>query len=282
MKQKINYDLKGDSIVKISENKHICRIIVVATFFAMVAVNALANILPINGEGTGGISDSYPNLFAPAGITFSIWGLIYLLLGAYAIYQTGLFKKQKPGLDKEWIEKTGFLFVLSSVANAVWIFAWHYRMIELSLLLMLVILASLIKINIIIGMEKLSGKEKIFIRLPFSVYFGWITVATIANVTTQLVDWNLNPFGTWEILITVAVLAVGIFIGISTMARNRDIPYGMVIIWAYAGILIKHVSENGFNGEYPAIIIAVVASLVLLAAAMAYILPKTLKRGKNL
>ncbi|MBN2558400.1 MAG: tryptophan-rich sensory protein, partial [Clostridia bacterium] len=171
---------------------------------------------------------------------------------------------------------------LSSVANSVWIFAWHYRIIELSLLLMLVILASLIRINMILSKEALSKKEKIFIRLPFSVYFGWITVATIANVTTQLVDWNLNPSGTWEQVITIVVLAVGIAIGIATMIRNRDIPYGLVLIWAYAGILIKHVSDSGFNGAHPPVMAAVIASLALLAVAAAYTLPKALKQAKSM
>jgi hypothetical protein len=233
----------------------------------MVAVNALANILPINGVGTGEVSDSFANLFAPSGITFSIWGLIYILLAIYVVYQSGMLSKDKTTINSAWLRKTGFLFVLSSMANTIWIFAWHYKIIELSLIMMLVILGSLISISIILKRQRLSNAEYFLVKVPFSVYFGWITVATIANITTQLVDWGWNGFGMSNQVWTIIVLAAGLAIGISTILSNRDWAYGLVLIWAYAGILVKHLSQTGFNGEYTGIIISVVVSLALFAAA---------------
>lgn len=260
------------------DNIKTCKILVVFSFILMVTVNALANILPINGIGTGAVSDSFQNLFTPAGLTFSIWGLIYVLLGIYSVYQLGLLSNNKETMNSEWLRKVGFFFVLSSMANVIWIFAWHYKFIELSLLMMLVLLGSLIKIILILRRQKLTRREYFLIRLPFSVYFGWITVATIANITVQLVDWGWNGFGLAESLITIIVLGVGAAIGISTILSNKDWAYGLVLVWAYSGILLRHLSSAGLNGEYTGIIVTVLISIALFAAS---ILTAVLKKKKH-
>ncbi|PTQ84917.1 hypothetical protein C8U37_10645 [Trichococcus patagoniensis] len=248
------------------------KLTVAVTYLIMIVVNALANILPINGIDTGAVSDSYPNLFAPAGLTFSIWGVIYLLLAGYTLYQYGIFQGDKSTVKTELLRKVGIVFSVSSVVNAAWIFSWHYGMIALSVLLMLVILLSLIYINETIKKEKLDQKEKLFIRLPFSVYYGWITVATIANITALLVDIGWNGFGIPESVWTVLIIIIGLAIGAVTMIRNHDIAYGLVIIWAYAGILIKHMSQDGFAGQYTSIIMTVIACIVLMGVAIGYVL----------
>jgi hypothetical protein len=237
------------------------KIWVALTFVIMVGVNYLANALPINGLNTGAVSDSYKNLFAPAGITFAIWGLIYLLLLLYTVYQFGAFQP-KDSDRSALFEKVGGLFATSSLANAAWIYSWHYKYIILSAVLMAVILVCLIKISGIIYKETLTKREKIFIRLPFSVYFGWITVATIANITVLLVSLKWDGFGYSESLWTMAVLATGMLIGAVTMIRRMDMAYGFVLIWAYSGILLKHLSQSGFAGKYPDIITAVIGCLV--------------------
>lgn len=241
------------------------------TFLIMIAVNALANILPINGITTGQVSDSYPNLFAPAAVTFAIWGVIYLLLAAHTLYQLGLFHEFPDRWGVALLEKVGILFSMSSLANAAWVFAWHYHSIVLSMLLMVVILLCLIAINQILVSERFSTREKIFIRLPFAVYFGWITVATIANATVLLVSLGWNGWGLPESVWAVLIILVGMLIGAATTIRNRDIFYGLVLVWAYTGILIKHQSETGFAGQYPVIIGTVVLCLILLLAAIFYV-----------
>lgn len=246
------------------------KIFTTVTFLVMIVANALANILPLNGINTGAVSDSYPNLFAPAGITFSIWGVIYLLLAGYILYQHGLF--QKSPQHQKLISRISWLFSVSSVANAIWIFAWHYRLIPISMILMLVILLCLIVINQMTYKIKFSLQEKIFIKIPFGVYFGWITIATIANLTTMLVDMDWNGFGISEPIWMMIVLAVGVLIGGATMLKQRNMPYGFVLIWAYAGIWIKHTSETGFNNQYFSIVAATLIGICLFIIAEIYLL----------
>ncbi len=247
------------------------RILVLLSFLVMIIVNVLANTLPINGQTTGQVSDSYPNLFAPAGITFIIWGLIYLLLLIHVLYQFGLFQDHWMASRADLLKEICLYFSISSLANTAWIFSWHYHLIFLSLLLIVVILLCLILINQLIKINRkyLSSKEKFFISLPFSVYFGWITVATIANATTFLVSQNWNGWGIPEYIWAIVIIAVGMVIGSLTMSKNREIPYGLVLIWAYIGILIKHVSASGFANQYPSIIITVIICLVLFSVAEA-------------
>lgn len=213
----------------------------VAIFYvAMVIVNFLANYLPINGVTSGQVSDFYPNLFAPAGITFSIWGLIYLLLGIYTVYQFNCFKKKgKKSLDR-LISKIGFYFIITSLANILWIFSWHYDLIVLSLLWIILILFFLIKIIDTIKKEELSGREKALVFIPFTIYFGWITVAVIANITVFLVSINWNGFGLSDIFWTIVVLIISAIIGLWRMFKDKSPFYGLVFIWAYLGIFIKN------------------------------------------
>lgn len=239
-------------------------------YVAMVFVNFLANGLPINNRSTGAISDAYPNLFAPAGLTFSIWGLIYLLLGGYVIYQF-VRKDQK---TEDLISKINPLFIATSLANILWIFAWHYDYIGISVLLMLALLFLLIKIAEILRKEQFVMQEKIFVRAPFSIYFGWITVATIANITVFFVSIGWNGFGIADYIWTSIILLVGAIIGILRMQRDYNVPYGIVLFWAYLGILLKHVSASGFDGQYPSIIATVIVCLI----AFVFFVGRLLKR----
>ncbi len=248
------------------------KLFVVVTFVAMVVVNALANILPINGIGTGAVSDSYPNLFAPAGLTFSIWGLIYALLAAHTLYQLGLFRGKEKKANDDLLRRIGVVFSVSSLVNTAWIFSWHYRIIPLSMVLMATLLICLIYIVTVTSTQSLSMREKVLIRLPFSVYFGWITVATIANATTLLVSIGWNGSGIPEATWTIAILIVGALIGATTIMRFRDVAYGLVLVWAYAGILIKHTTASGFSGQYPSVIATVIGCIALFVAALVYVL----------
>ena len=234
-----------------------------AAYVAMVVVNILANSLPINGRSTGVISDAYPNLFAPAGLTFSIWGLIYLLLAGYVLYQFVSFGKGGGQKKEGLLKKINILFIGTSIANISWIFAWHYDWIGLSVLIMTVFLVFLIRIADIIRKEQLTSQEKLFISIPFSVYFGWITVATIANITVFLVSIGWNGFGIADYVWTGIILLVGALIGILRMRLDKKIAYGLVLIWAYLGILLKHISSSGFDGQYPSIIVVVATCIAL-------------------
>lgn len=235
-----------------------------AGFLVTVVVNALSNILPLNGRTTGEISDLYSNLFTPAGYVFSIWGVIYLLLLIFVLYQI-LPKKR----ETEFLSKIGYLFVLSSIANIVWIFFWHYEQIILSIIPMLVLLTALISIylGLQIGHSDVSLSEKLAVHLPFSVYLGWITVATIANVAAALTAINWDGLGISEVTWTVLVITIALIITLGVIYTRKDVGYSLVIIWALGGIIVKQIENQSIvltSGIGVAIILsALIASMIL-------------------
>ncbi|QQR64547.1 tryptophan-rich sensory protein [Candidatus Kaiserbacteria bacterium] len=239
-------------------------------YACMVVMNFLANGLPLNNRSTGDISDAYPNIFAPAGPAFSIWGLIYLLLGAYIIYQ--FVKKDKK--TEDLFTKINPLFIATSLANISWIFAWHYDFIGLSVFIMATLLFLLIKIADILRAEHFTTPEKLFIWAPFSIYFGWITVASIANITVFLVSIGWNGFGIADFIWTSIILLVGALIGVLRMNKDKNVAYGIVLVWAYAWILFKHVSAGGFDGQYPSVIATAILCLLLFVFFIGRILYK--------
>jgi hypothetical protein len=212
---------------------------VVVSILITLTVNTLANALPLNGLNTGQISDRFNVYFVPAGYVFSIWGLIYIGLIAYGIFQALPAQRDNPRL-----RATGWWIVLSGLANSTWIFLWHYEQFPLTLLAMFTLLAALIitYLRLGIGRGVVSKAETWAVRVPFSVYLGWITVATIANVTSVLDyvkwdRWGLSP-ETWMVIMLVVVMAVSL----AMIFTRRDTAYTLVILWALAGIGIKFAS----------------------------------------
>jgi hypothetical protein len=236
-------------------------------FLGMVIVNYLAVALPLNNKTTGELSDQYPNLFVPSGFTFSIWGVIYLLLGIFIVYQL-LYAFRKNTQNISFLEKIGYLFFLSSLANLSWIFAWHFELVPLSLLLMLILLGSLMAIylKLQIGIWDSSRSEKYLVHLPFSVYLGWITIATIANATALLVALGWNRFGLSEPFWTVAVIIIGIAISLTILFYRKDIFYCLVVDWALFGILIKRISADAVPVQN--IITVVILGLTVISLAI--------------
>lgn len=248
-----------------SNKKTLLQIGNLAGYIITVFVNFLANALPINGVTTGELSDSYPNLFVPAGLTFSIWGVIYVLLFIFSIYQIrDNVKKEK--IEMEYLDKIGIFFIVSSAANSAWIFFWHYRLVLLSLTVMLVLLISLILIytSLNIGRAEVSNQERIAVHLPFSVYLGWITVATIANVTALLVDAGVPSFTPIAELWTVLVIIIAVIITYLMLIRRKDIGYSLVVVWASLGIFIKQITLN--------ITIGITALIAMLAVIVGIVL----------
>lgn len=247
------------------------KILVTLAYGAVITVNYLANALPIGGVTTGQASDSFPNLFTPAGLTFSIWGLIYTLLLVYVLYNWGLFGKKPSKKKQKMLNKVGVLFILNAIANCCWIFAWHYGQIALSLVIMLVLLVTLILIADIIRKEKFKRVDYFSLKLPFSIYFGWITVATIANVSVLLVSIGWDGWGISEQIWTIAVLLVGATIGIWRGLKDKNIAYLAVFIWAYGGIILKHSSESGYANAYPAIIATLILCVMLFSGTIGWL-----------
>jgi hypothetical protein len=248
------------------ENRRTSRIVFsilnIIGFLCTVIVNVLANALPLNNKTTAALSDQYPNLFVPTGLTFSIWGIIYILLGIFVVYS--MICALKWDAKGSFIDKIGILFFLTCLANIGWIFVWHYQIVPLSFILMLVLFGCLLAIylRLSIGKSEAAKKEKYMVHLPFSVYIGWITIATIANITAVLVDAKWNTFGLGEPFWAVVVLIVSIAITLAMLLRRKDIFYCLVVDWAILGILIKRLTIDTVPVQ--SVIITVVIGLVLI------------------
>jgi hypothetical protein len=213
-------------------------------FSAMMAANVMANSIPINGLNTGQVSALYPNAFVPAGFTFSIWGVIYFWLGTFLVYSA------KP-LAKSSFQSISGLFILTCLLNGSWIFAWHYLMIELSLLIMILLLATLALITLHLGVGIPSGNsgQKWAIHAPFSIYFGWISIASLANATALFVDYDWIGFGLTEEIWAMILIFIGIVFGVIMIKWRRDIFYALVVIWALFGITSNRMAGGDLISE---------------------------------
>jgi len=240
----------------------------VLAFALTVVVNGLAGSTTIlGGKLTSAISDANPSLITPAGYVFSIWGIIYILLGVFVIFQ--VLPSQKGG---DYQRKIGWLFVLSSLLNVAWLFLWQFEYLSLSVVLMFLLLATLIAIylRLNIGKSSVSMRERLAVHLPFSVYLGWITIASIANVTVALVSVNWGGFGvsqgTWAFLIVIIALVITLLV----IATRRDVAYGLVIIWAFLGIAVKQSGTQDIvlTTEIGAVIIAIALASSILASRL--------------
>ena len=242
----------------------------IIAFVLTVIVNSLAGSTTlIGGVNTAQISDSNPTLITPAGYVFSIWGIIYVLLGVFVIFQA--LPSQK---EKEYTKKIGWLFVLSSIINIVWLFLWQYEFLSLSVVLMFLLLATLILIYLRLGIGKspVTLREKIATQLPFSVYLGWITIASIANVSVTLVSVNWNGFGIDPEIWATLIVVVALLITLLVLATRRDIAYGLVIVWALIGIAVKQ------SGNQDIVTLTEASAIILLLALAAIVLLSKLKR----
>lgn len=208
-------------------------------FIGVIVLNALANILPINGYNTGQISAFYPNAFVPAGFTFSIWGIIYMMLLLYTIAFTYYTIKQDQYEHAyAFVEQVNVQFIITCFLNMAWILAWHYLKIELSVLIMLFLLSTLIWIFLKTNpqVKNLNLTQIFFLQTPFVVYLGWISVATIANITALLVAFHWNGMGIQPSYWSAVMIFIAFLLAWYTLYRYRIIAFSLVVAWAFWGI----------------------------------------------
>lgn len=243
----------------------------VLAYVLTVLVNSLAGSTTIlGGKNTATISDSNPTLITPAGYVFSIWGVIYVLLGVFVVYQA-LPSRQ----EEEFQKRVGWLFVLSNAANIVWLFLWQYGYLSLSVPVMFLLLATLIGIYLRLGIGKaqVTMRERLAVHLPFSVYLGWITIATIANVAAALVSVGWDGFGlgpeTWATLIILVALLITILV----VAARKDVAYSLVIMWALVGIAMKQ------SGNQTVVMLTEASAAIIVVAVVVVVLLTWLRRG---
>ncbi|MEN3035486.1 MAG: hypothetical protein ABC537_04195 [Candidatus Methanosuratincola sp.] len=240
-------------------NSNLLRILNLVGFALTVSVNALASAYALNGRTTAQVSDLYPTVVTPAGITFSIWGVIYLMLGVFAIAP---FFMRKTSLD--FVGKIGPLFALGCVFNIAWLLLWHYDYIAHSVFAMLALFLTLMAIYFVVGIGRLQlpFRERLVFQVPFSLYLGWITVAFVVNIAAALVYLGWDRLGLSEIQWGVVAVGLTTAIALVSVFSKRDVVYLLVILWALLGISIK-------PGVMPEISNATLIGGVVLVAALA-------------
>ena len=254
----------------VSSNHVLLKWLNIIAFAFTVIVNSLAGSTTlIGGVNTAQISDSNPTLITPTGYIFSIWGIIYVLLGVFVIFQA--LPSQK---EKEYTKKIGWLFVLSSLINIIWLFLWQYKFLSFSVVLMFLLLATLIMIYLRLGIGKspVTLRERLATHVPFSVYLGWITIASIANVSAALVSVNWNGFGIGPSIWASLIIIVALLIALLVMATRKDIAYGLVIVWALIGIAVKQ------SGNQNIVMLAEASAIIVLLSLPATVLLRKLIR----
>ncbi len=244
-----------------------------ALFFLVHLVpSQLTQLKLLNSQTIGDVSDKYPTLFTPAGITFAIWGLIYLSLTAFCIYH--LLKAYKAGEDHEAnaaLKRIGYLFILNNLATGAWTIAWVYEWLVLSVILMLVQLVTLLAMQLRLGIydPARSLASKWFTQFPLSIYFGWICIATVANVSAVLVGLEWDGFGLSPEFWTILLIAIATGITLFLVFNRRNPFVGLVTVWAFYGIVLKHQQLGAASGTN--IPTAAWIGLVLVALAAVYI-----------
>lgn len=240
-------------------------------FLAVLAINYLSNSLPLNGKTPGQLSDQYPNLFTPAGLTFSIWGIIYLWLLVWVGAQVfALLNRSAAARIEPSVAKSGWLFFLSCLLNIGWLFAWHWEQLVLSVVVMLGLFITLLRLNRAagVGFFKSSQSEKRLSHLPFGIYQGWISVALIANVTAVLVSrgWHGGSLGemTWAILMVLA----GATVAVLMLFRQNNIGHGSAVAWALLGIFLKRNGSLEAGSQVVAFVALASMVAVLVVAAL--------------
>lgn len=209
------------------------KVSVTAAYVFMVAMNGLANVLPFFGRTTGEVSDAFPNLVTPLGYAFSIWGLIYILLGLMVVRTVSLSPE---AFTDPSMKLFLYAFIVSSLLNPGWLLAWHALRPGIALAVMLALLSSLI-------VAYMFAPDERMLKVPFSIYLGWISVATILNITIVLSVSGLGDTVATAAYV-IGVLLIGTVAAMTVLALRGDVPYTLVFVWAYTAIFLRHLSED--------------------------------------
>ncbi|KAF0994009.1 TspO/MBR family protein [Geobacillus sp. TFV-3] len=232
-------------------------VVYAGAYVMMVLVNAVAEWLPLNGQTTGEISRKVNVLFTPAGYVFSIWGFIYLLLAIWILRQFPSSRRDLPMYRQAFVP-----FVVSCIFNALWIVVWHYEYFLFSVVLMLSLLFTLIWLYKVVKRTNPSFFE----FFPFSVYLGWVSVATIANISFVLKYNGWDRFGLSDAFWAITMLLVATALALLFMLRQRDWAYPFVFVWAFVGIGVK----NQGTASLVAYVSFLFAGVILISVASLY------------
>ncbi|KQU63849.1 hypothetical protein ASG66_00830 [Bacillus sp. Leaf406] len=207
----------------------------ILAFTLVIVMNTLAVTLPLNNQSTGEISDRLDIMLTPAGYVFSIWSLIYLLLGIWVLRQIPKARRDLP-----LYTRTSGWFILNCLFNSLWIVMWHYNYFGISVLVMAGILLTLIALY----KRVKSTDPSLLDQAPFSIYLGWISVAAIVNVTYYLTEIGFDGFGIPDIVWASLGLAAATILAFWFRTKENDFLYPLVIVWAFIGIGVKNMDEH--------------------------------------
>lgn len=250
------------------------KIIVAITYIVMIAFTVLSFIKPFNGRDLIEITSSYPNFVTPSFYSYYIWILIYLLLGLFMVYQLDIAGHNINQVKKEVLFNSQIIFLVFCWLNILTIISFQFDYIALASVVILTMLICVSFLCKSLSITELSRQGKWFIKLPFSILYGWLTVSTVRTVVILFVSIRWEGFGIPIPLWAAATLAgMAVYAAIRTQ-RNKDIVYCLTIIWGYIGILIKHLSETGYDGQYPQLVIADIINIALLAGSAGVLLYK--------
>lgn len=242
------------------------QVTLLAVTVVTLVMNYLSTALPFFGNSNAEVSDALPNAFTPAGLTFAVWGPIFLGLLVFAVYQA-LPAQRGPRLDRLF-----WPFVLSSVFNVGWLLAFQSLSFGLSVLIMLALLGTLIWLYLDVRRLPPQGAERLTLMLPVSLYLGWVSVATIANVSAWLVSEGVTAglaglgAPVWSAVLVVIAALIGVFF----LVRFRDYAFAAVLLWAFYGVYAA-------RPDVTAVVIgvALAAALVLLGGVLAARQPRS-------
>ena len=231
---------------------------ILALIFALVA-NFLTGAQILDLPAIGEISDKYATYLTPAGYAFSIWSLIYLLLIVFAVYQARDLRD--PRDDNDVPQLLGPLFVIASICNGLWTFVFVNEWIGLSVVILLVLTASLYAglWRLGVGTTRPSTRDFLMVWLPLMLYTGWVTAASIVNIATYLdsQDVTVSPLAS---IVVIAVLTVALL----TLLFKRNLRELLIsCAWALVAVGLRQIQLS--QSASVAIVALVCAGILILA-----------------
>ena len=222
-------------------------IVTLVAILGTLIVNSLSNFFPPQGLNVGEIANTILQgvQITPANYAFAIWGIIYLGLIAYGVYQLRPAQRQNP-----MIRRVNLLLIVACLAQIAWIYLFTLRLFAVSVLAMLIILLSLIGayLQLEIGKTSASRDRRWMAQIPFSIYLSWISVATIVNIASALYAAGWNGWGIGDTSWTVIMLIVGAVLGAIVAFKRADIAFTLVFVWAYVAIAVRQFGNPAISG----------------------------------
>lgn len=243
---------------------------VIICYFCMLLFNAISLAIPINGRYVAMVAACYPNFFTPLNFTFLIWLPVYFLLASFIIYQYRLHDSSQIGSKSLFLVRISFISY--SISSFIWAFAWLYDYFALSTMIIFIMAVILGCVCRNLSGEDLSVKDRLHIRLPFSILYAWISITTVINLVVLMYSVRWKIFGLSREISSILIFIVLALIAVVQTILNRDIAYGLTFIWGYTGILAKHISQKNLDMQYPYAVNVLTACIILLTGSVLYLI----------